>query len=59
MATVLMCIGYSVTLITWANANLYTNSSCKVEGNYSLLSVTIMADQINGKEQLSGSYLII
>ena len=59
IATVLICIGYSVSLITWANANLYTNSSCKVTGDYSLISITITADQITGNEQLSGSYLII
>lgn len=59
IATVLICIGYSAKLIMWANANLYTNSSCKVTGDYGLISVTITADQITENEQLSGSYLII
>ena len=59
IATVLICIGYSVRLITWSNANLYTNSNCSVNGDYYTTTVTIKADQITGNEQLSGSYLII
>ena len=59
IATVLICIGYSIRLITWSNANLYTNSDCSVNGDYYTATVTIKADQIAGNEQLSGSYLII
>ena len=59
IATVLVCLGYIAVYITWANANLYMNSNCKVSGNWDAFSVTITADQISGNEKFVGVCSIV
>ena len=52
-ATIIINVGYSMSLVSWANANMYFNSSCEVNASDNGFDVTITADQIDGTENFS------
>lgn len=52
-ATIIINVGYSMSLVSWVNANMYFNSSCEVNASDNGFDVTITADQIDGTENFS------
>ena len=50
----IVLLGYEARLIEWANANMYTNSSCEVSGNADNgITITVKADQITQGDQMA------
>ena len=59
MVIVIFYLTYNPGLIAWGNANLYSNSSCSLSGNFTYIHIVIKADQIVGDEEFVSSCCFI